>query len=400
MISVEVARENLLSGIRPVGTEVIPLAQATGRILAEDLAARVSHPPVAVSAMDGYAVRAADIAQVPRKLDVIGLSAAGSAFTGTVGAGQCIRIFTGAPLPQGADAVIMQENTRKDGRVVEILTTAAAGRHVRPEGLDFKTGDVLIPAGTIMGGRSIGLAAAMNVPNLVVRRKPRIAILSTGDEIVLPGDQPGPAQIVGSNGPGLAAMVTALGAEAIHLGIAKDTRESLDSMIKAAAGADMLVTTGGASVGDYDLVQDALKDAGMNLGFYKVAMRPGKPLMFGDMKGVPVLGLPGNPVSAMVCSIIFLEPAIRALTGRSTVTQAINAILGRDLGPNDERMEFMRASLERTDDGLVVALPFEQQDSAVLSGLARANCLLVRPPHAPTAQMGEMVQVIPLPPTL
>jgi molybdopterin molybdotransferase len=350
--------------------------------------------------MDGYAVRATDIAQVPRKLDMIGLSAAGSAFAGTVGTGQCIRIFTGAPLPQGADAVIMQENTRKDGQVVEILTTAAPGRHVRPEGLDFKTGDILIPAGPIMGGRTIGLAAAMNVPNLRVRRKPRIAILSTGDEIVLPGDQPGPFQIVGSNGPGLAAMVTALGADAIHLGIAKDTRESLDSMIKAAAGADMLVTTGGASVGDYDLVQDALKDAGMNLGFYKVAMRPGKPLMFGDMKGVPVLGLPGNPVSAMVCAIIFLEPAIRALTGRSTVTQAINAILGRDLAPNDERMEFMRASLERTDDGLVVALPFEQQDSAVLSGLARANCLLVRPPHAPTAQVGDMVQVIPLPPTL
>jgi molybdopterin molybdotransferase len=400
MISVEVARETLLTGLKPVGTEVIPLAQAAGRILAEDLTARVSHPPVAVSAMDGYAVRAADLAQVPRKLDVIGLSAAGSAFAGSVGPGQCIRIFTGAPVPQGADAVIMQENTRKDGERVEFLTNGPPGRHVRPAGLDFTVGDVLIPAGTIMGGRTVGLAAAMNVPNLLVRRRPRIAILSTGDEIVLPGDQPGPSQIVGSNGPGLAAMVAALGAEAIHLGIARDTRDSLDTLIKAAAGADMLVTTGGASVGDYDLVQDALKDAGMNLGFYKVAMRPGKPLMFGDMKGIPVLGLPGNPVSAMVCAIIFLEPAIRALTGRSTVTQAINALLGRDLPPNDERMEFMRGTLERTDDGLVVALPFEQQDSAVISGLARATCLVVRPPHAPTAQMGDMVQVIPLPATL
>jgi molybdopterin molybdotransferase len=400
MISVEVARESLLAGIRPVGTEVVPLAQAVGRILAEDLSARVSHPPVAVSAMDGYAVRAADVAAVPCRLALIGQSAAGSAFDGAVDCGQCVRIFTGAPLPAGADAVIMQENTRKDGTSVEILTSAPAGRHVRPAGLDFRTGDMLITAGTVMGGRAIGLAAAMNVPNLVVRRKPRIAILSTGDEIVLPGDQPGPAQIIGSNGPGLAAMVTALGADPIHLGIAKDSRESLDAMIRAAAGADMLVTTGGASVGDYDLVQDALKDAGMNLGFYKVAMRPGKPLMFGDMNGVPVLGLPGNPVSAMVCAIIFLEPAIRALTGRSTVTQAINALLGRDLPPNDERMEFMRATLERTDDGLVVALPFEQQDSAVLSGLARATCLLVRPPHAPTAQAGEVVQVIPLPPVL
>ncbi|KIL99382.1 Molybdopterin biosynthesis protein MoeA [Paramagnetospirillum magnetotacticum MS-1] len=400
MISVEVARETLLTGIKPVGTEVISLSQATGRILAEDLTARVSHPPVAVSAMDGYAVRAEDLAQVPHTLQMIGQSAAGAAFTGTVGPGQCIRIFTGAPVPKGADAVIMQENTRRDAERIEILTSAPAGRHVRPAGLDFAAGDMLIPAGTVMGGRTVGLAAAMNIPNLLVRRKPRIAILSTGDEIVLPGDQPGPSQIVGSNGPGLAAMVTALGAEAIHLGIAKDTRDSLDTMIKAAAGADMLVTTGGASVGDYDLVQDALKSAGMNLGFYQVAMRPGKPLMFGDMKGIPVLGLPGNPVSSMVCAIIFLEPAIRALTGRSTVTQAINALLGRDLPPNDARMEFMRGTLERTDDGLVVALPFEQQDSAVISGLARATCLVVRPPHAPTAQMGDMVQVIPLPAVL
>lgn len=400
MISVEVARETILAGIRPVGTEVIGLAQACGRVLAEDLVARVSHPPVAVSAMDGYALRAADLGALPRRLAVIGLSAAGAPFAGRVGDGETVRIFTGAAIPEGADTVIMQENVRRDEETVEILTGAPAGRHVRAAGLDFSTGDMLLPAGTLLGGRSIGLAAAMNCPNLLVRRKPRVAILSTGDEIVLPGDPMGPAQIVGSNGPGLAAMVMALGAEPIHLGIAKDTRESLRSMIGAARGADLLVTTGGASVGDYDLVQDALTEAGMALNFYKVAMRPGKPLMFGDLNGIPVLGLPGNPVSAMVCAIIFMEPILRALTGRSTVTQAINALLGRDLPPNDERMEFMRATLERTDQGVVVAMPLEQQDSAVLSGLARATCLLVRPPHAPTAQVGEMVQVIPLPAVL
>ena len=400
MISVEVARESILAGITPVGTEVVGLAQAVGRILAEDLTARVSHPPVAVSAMDGYAVRADDLAVVPRTLAIIGTSAAGAPFGAAMTSGQTVRIFTGAALPEGADAVIMQENTRRDGDSVEILTGAPTGRHVRAAGLDFKTGDMLLPANTLLGARAIGLAAAMNIPNLQVRRKPRIAILSTGDEIVLPGDAMGPTQIVGSNGPGLAAMVAALGGEPIHLGIAKDTRESLKTMIEAARGADMLVTTGGASVGDYDLVQDALSAAGMTLNFYKVAMRPGKPLMFGHMGATPVLGLPGNPVSAMVCAYIFLEPAIRALTGRSTVTQAINALLGRDLPPNDERMEFMRATLERTDDGLVMAIPLEQQDSAVISGLARANCLLVRQPHAPTAQVGDMVQVIPLPAVL
>ncbi|MBI3444801.1 MAG: molybdopterin molybdotransferase MoeA [Magnetospirillum sp.] len=400
MISVEVARETILAGIQPVGTEVIGLNQAVGRILAEDLVARVSHPPVAVSAMDGYALKAADLAPLPRRLKVIGLSAAGAPFAGTVSEGETVRIFTGAAIPPGADTVIMQENVRKDDDSVEILTGAPVGRHVRPAGLDFSTGDMLLPVGTLMGARAVGLAAAMNCPNLTVRRRPRIAILSTGDEIVLPGDPMEATQIVGSNGPGLAAMVSALGGEPIHLGIAKDSRESLRTMISAARGADLLVTTGGASVGDFDLVQDALTEAGMKLNFYKVAMRPGKPLMFGDMKGIPVLGLPGNPVSAMVCAIIFMEPILRALNGRSTVTQAINALLGRDLPPNDERMEFMRATLERTDQGLVVAMPLEQQDSAVLSGLARATCLLVRAPHAPTALVGDMVQVIPLPPVL
>ena len=394
MISVETARETVLAGIRPVATEVVGLAQAVGRVLAEDLAARVSHPPVAVSAMDGYAVRASDLDSVPATLTVMGESAAGSPFGGTVGAGQAVRIFTGAALPQGADTVVMQEDTGRDGDKVEIRVSLMAGKFVRAPGLDFKTGDVLLRAGTVLEGRSIGLAAAMNIPWLTVRRKPRIAILSTGDEIAMPGEPLGPTQIVSSNGPGLAAAVEGMGGEAVHLGIAKDTRQSLDSMIGAAAGCDLLVTTGGASVGDYDLVQDALRDAGLDLGFYTVAMRPGKPMMFGNLKGVPVLGLPGNPVSAMIGSVIFLRPMVRAMLGLSTATETVTARLGRDLPANDLRQDYLRASMERGGDGVLVVTPFQLQDSAVLSGMVRATCLVVRPPQAPEAEAGDTVDVI------
>jgi molybdopterin molybdotransferase len=392
MISVETARATVLAGIRPVATEVVGLAQAVGRVLAEDLAARVSHPPVAVSAMDGYAVRSGD----QTSLAVIGQSAAGAPFAGVVEAGQAVRIFTGAAMPTGADAVVMQEDTIRQGDTVEIRVTVAAGKFVRAPGLDFKTGDVLLRAGTVMDGRGIGLAAAMNIPWLTVRRRPRIAILSTGDEIVMPGEPLGPTQIVSSNGPGLAATVTALGGEAVHLGIARDTRESLDAMIASAAGCDLLVTTGGASVGDYDLVQDALTGAGLTLGFYTVAMRPGKPMMFGNLKGVPVLGLPGNPVSAMIGAVIFLQPMIRAMQGLSSATEMLPARLGRDLPGNDVRQDYLRASWERGADGVQVATPFQVQDSAVLSGMARADCLVVRPPHAPAAKAGDMVQIIAL----
>ncbi|TAN61190.1 MAG: molybdopterin molybdenumtransferase MoeA, partial [Magnetospirillum sp.] len=260
----------------------------------------------------------------------------------------------------------------------------------------FKTGDVLLRAGTVMDGRSIGLAAAMNIPWLTVRRRPRIAILSTGDEIAMPGEPLGPTMIVSSNGPGLTAMVTGLGAEAVHLGIARDTRDSLDAMIAAAAGCDLLVTTGGASVGDYDLVQDALTQAGLALGFYTVAMRPGKPMMFGRLKGVPVLGLPGNPVSAMVGGVIFLQPMVRAMLGLSSTIDMVPARLGRDLAVNDARQDYLRSSLERGGDGMLTATPFPLQDSAVLSGLVRADCLVVRPPHAPAAKAGDPVEVIVL----
>jgi len=397
MISVEVALERVLAGLKPAAPEMIALPSALGRVLAEDVAARVAHPPMDVSAMDGYAVLAADLAQIPARLSVIGESAAGRPFVGSIKAGQAIRIFTGAAMPAGADCVVMQEDTARDGGTVIINVAQQAGKHIRPKGLDFSPGTLGLKAGTVLGPRQIGLAAAMNVPWLSVRRKPRVAILSTGDEIAMPGEPLGPAQIVSSNGPALAALVTALGGEAVQLGIARDSRESLTAMVSAAAGCDLLVTSGGASVGDYDLVQDVLAEQGLKLDFWKIAMRPGKPLMFGRLKHVPVLGLPGNPVSALVCAYVFLAPMLRSMQGLPATNELVPATLGAPMRANDARQEYARASLERRPDGQLVATPHSRQDSAVVSGLAAAQAFILRPPHAPDAQAGDPVSVIPLP---
>lgn len=394
MISVEVARERVLAGVRPVGNEQVSISQAVGRILAEDVAARVSHPPVTVSAMDGYAVRASDVQTIPVTLSLIGESAAGRAFAGRVETGQAVRIFTGAPLPDGADAVVIQENTQKGGDAVTVLEGVSAGTFVRSAGLDFATGEVLVKAGRRLTARDIGLIAAMNVPWLMVRRRPRIAILSTGDELVMPGDPLGPSQIIGSNGPALAAFVTACGGEPILLGTALDSTESLRVMAAGARGADLLVTSGGASVGDYDLVQSALGEIGLKVDFYKIAMRPGKPLMFGNVGDVPVLGVPGNPVSALVCAYVFLGPAMRRMVGQPAEVETARAVLTRDLPANDQRRDHLRADLSRQPDGRWAATPFDRQDSAVMSGLAKAGCLVLRPPFAPAAKAGDLVDVM------
>lgn len=396
MISVEEARQRILAGIRPVPDEQTGIAQAVGRVLAQDVRARVSHPPVAVSSMDGYAVRAADVATVPAELALIGESAAGRAFPGSLNPGQAVRIFTGAPMPYGADAVVMQENTRKGEGTVTILESVRAGHFVRPAGLDFAVGDAPLKAGRRLGARDVGLIAAMNVPWIMVKRPPRVAILSTGDELVMPGEPIGPSQIIGSNGLALAAFVTAMGGEATILGTALDSEESLRAMTAGARGADLLVTSGGASVGDYDLVQSALDDIGLQVDFYKVAMRPGKPLMFGSIGEVPVLGVPGNPVSALVCAYMFLGPALRKMVGLPAEVGTVPAILGRDLGANDRRQDHLRATLSHRDDGALVATPFDRQDSAMMSGLALADGLVVRAPFAPAARAGEAVDVIPL----
>ncbi len=398
MISVADALARITGALEPVPTEQVSVADSLGRVLARDVVSRVTQPPSDVSSMDGYAVRAADLAKVPVTLKLIGEAPAGGAHEGTVGPGQSVRIFTGGPLPKGADSVVMQENTESDGKTVTILEAVRKGRFVRPAGLDFKEGDTGVSAGRVLNAREVGLAASMNVPWLTVRRRPRVAILATGDEVVMPGDPLGPNQIISSNGLVLAAFVRAHGGVPQDLGIAGDTVEALQTMAGGARGADILVTTGGASVGEHDLVQSALGGTGLEVNFWKIAMRPGKPVIFGHYHGTPFLGLPGNPVSSLVCAVLYLGPAMDKLLGLERDDgPAPTARLGRDLGANDFRQDYLRARLSYNEDGELVATPFEMQDSSMLLTLARADCLIVRAPEAPPAAAGERVEIIPLP---
>lgn len=403
MIPVEEAIARIVRAFEPLPPETVALDDALGRVLAEDARARLTQPPVAVSAMDGYAVRSAEVEKTPVRLRLVGAAPAGGAYEGTLGPGQAVRIFTGGSMPAGADTVVIQENVKvlsKDG--IEVLEGAPRGRFVRPAGLDFKVGQTGIAAGRRLGARDIGLAAAMNIPWLKVRRKPRVAVLATGDEIVLPGEAVGPHQIVSSNSPGLCAAVRALGGEPINLGIAPDEPDELKGLLAAAGRADLLVTTGGVSVGERDLVRRALKELGFEPDFWKIAMRPGKPVTFGWLRGLPVLGLPGNPVSALVCALVLVEPALARMLGltESERPRLEAARLGRDLPQNDERQEYLRAELVEDGAGLSVATPFEAQDSAMLATLARARCLIVRGPHAPAIRAGERVQILRFSPAL
>ena len=347
--------------------------------------------------MDGYAVRAADVARLPATLAVIGEAAAGHPFSGAVGAGQAVRIFTGAPVPEGADAIVIQENAERDGAHVVVGEGAIETGHVRRRGFDFKEGDTLLAAGRRIGPREISLAAAMGHGEIAVRRRPRIAILSTGDELVAPGTRPGPGQIVASNHLGIAALAEAAGAECRQLGIARDTAADLDAHFARAQGADIIVTSGGASVGDHDLVAPVLQSRGMALAFWKIAMRPGKPLMFGRMGQSRVLGLPGNPVSSLVCSRIFLLPLIRALLGQpATAERPTQVRLGVPLEANGPRQHYMRAVSRPGPDGQPEVVPVRSQDSSLLAPLAEADYLLVRQPRAPAVPAGGLVDVLAL----
>ncbi len=395
MISVEEARRRLLAPLAPLAAEQVALSDAVGRVLAEDVAARRTQPPFAVSAMDGYAVRAADVVSVPARLKVVGSVPAGQAYAGAVGRGEAVRIFTGAPVPSGADAIVIQEDTERDGDIVTVREAAPEGHYVRPAGLDFRAGDVGLRAGRLLTARDVGLAAAMNRPWLSLRRRPRIAILPTGDEVVMPGDPVGPNQIVSSNGLALAALVTQCGGIPVHLPIAPDDSTALQRIAAGAAGADFLVTTGGASVGEHDLVRDALQASGLALDFWKIAMRPGKPLMVGRYRDTPMMGLPGNPVSTLVCGLLFLKPAIERLLGRATAeAPPVRARLAVALPANDRRQDYLRATLARGPDGTLEARPFDKQDSAMMSLLARADCLVVRQPLASAAAPGDSVEII------
>lgn len=397
MISAAEALRQIIAAMKPTCAEQVALPDALGRILAEDVIARLTQPWADVSAMDGYAVRQEDVGQVPATLKVIGESAAGGSFEGVVGKGDAVRIFTGAPVPKGTDTIIIQEDTEQTGDTISVLESAPAGKFVRPAGLDFKADTVLLHAGSLMSARNLGLAAAANVPWVKVRRKPRIAHIATGNEVVMPGDTLGDNQIISSNSVMLSAFIKVLGGEPLDLGIARDTVDSLTERVQAAKQADMLITIGGASVGDYDLVGQVLLQEGLELAFDKVAMRPGKPVIFGLLDGMPVLGMPGNPVSVGVSSAVFLRPAIEAmLSVPATDTPLQTAQLAIDLGANDVRQEYMRATLRIGADGEHLVTPFSKQDSAMLAKFAAADCLVIRAPFAPPAKAGDTVDIIPL----
>jgi len=395
LLSAEDATAQLLDGVKALASETVGLDAALGRVLATDLAATRTQPPFPASAMDGYAVRAADAAAEDAKLTMIGTSRAGERFDGALGPGEAVRIFTGAPVPDGADAILIQENAEREGNTVTVTVPVSEGLHVRPAGLDFKKDERLLAAGLVLGSRGIALAASMNYAQVPVRRRPRVAILATGDELVPPGGDPGPDQIISSNSAGIAALVREAGGDPVDLGIAPDDVAAIGDAVARADDADILTLIGGASVGDHDLVQKALVQRGMTLDFWRIAMRPGKPLMVGHLQAMRVLGLPGNPVSAMVCGHIFLKPLIRALLGLTPGPVAQTAILGADMAANDRRQDYVRAELA-SQDGRTVATPFKRQDSSMMATLARADALIVRPPFAEAAKIGTSVPTIRL----
>ena len=396
LLSVAEALARVTQGLEPLESERVKLEQARGRVLAEDIAAHLTQPPFDASAMDGYAVRAADVAILPATLRLIGEALAGRGFDREVKQGEAVRIFTGAPVPKGADTVVIQENTEVAPGVVTV-NDAAPRRHIRPRGQDFTKGEVLLRAGTRLGPRELMLAAAMNHAELPVRRKPKVAILATGDEVVPPGTALDRDQIVSSVPAGLAALIEAQGGEPMSLGIAQDTAESIVTLASTGSAADILVTVGGASVGERDLVSAALRSEGMELDFWKIAMRPGKPLLYGRLGNQRVLGVPGNPVSALICGLVFLVPMLHRLLGlREGARGPHEAVLGQALEANGPREHYMRAASTWRPGGERLVTPLAAQDSALMADFARADCLIVRPPDAPALAAGERVTIIPL----
>jgi molybdopterin molybdotransferase len=396
LLSVAEALARVTQGLEPLESERVKLEQARGRVLAEDIAAHLTQPPFDASAMDGYAVRAADVAVLPATLRLIGEALAGRGFDGEVKQGEAVRIFTGAPVPKGADTVAIQENTEVAPGVVTV-NDAAPRRHIRPRGQDFTKGEVLLRAGTRLSPRELMLAAAMNHAELPVRRKPKVAILATGDEVVPPGTALDRDQIVSSVPAGLAALIEAQGGEPMSLGIAQDSAESIVTLASTGSAADILVTVGGASVGERDLVSAALRSEGMELDFWNIAMRPGKPLLYGRLGNQRVLGVPGNPVAALICGLVFLVPMLHRLLGlREGARGPHEAVLGQALEANGPREHYMRAASTWRPNGERLVTPLAAQDSALMADFARADCLIVRPPDAPALAAGERVTIIQL----
>ncbi len=390
MITVTDALAQIFSLVKPLETEVIPLAKAAGRTLAEPAVASRDQPPFASSAMDGYAVQGVEV-EDDVMFKVIGESAAGHRFDGEIKAGQAVRIFTGAPVPKGATRVVIQEDVTRNGDLITLGRELDQSDYIRPAGGDFKSGDTL-DAPRVLTPSDIALLASMNIASVTVARRPIVALMATGDELVMPGENPGPDQIMASNNFGLAALIEQHGGEARMLPIARDNQASLEAAFGLCEGADLIVTIGGASVGDHDLVGQVAGDLGLDRAFYKIAMRPGKPLMAGTINGVPMIGLPGNPVSSMVCGHIFILPALRVMLrfdAEPRVRQT--AILSEDMPANGQREHYMRATVKGDE-----ITPSARQDSALLSVLANANALLIRPVDAPAISKGDRVDYIAL----
>ncbi len=392
MISVAEALDRLFALASPLEVETVPLAEGAGRVLAEDVQSRMTQPPFASSAMDGYAVRNAE-AQPGMSLKVIGESAAGDRHDGALGPGEAVRIFTGAPVPEGADAILIQEDADRNGDTITVRDNRDTATYIRPAGGDFTKGDRLT-APHRLSPVDLSLLASMNIPEIPVTRRPVVALIATGNELVMPGETPSPDQIIASNSFALKALLEALGAECRMLPIAKDTPESLRQVLDLSAGADLIVTLGGASVGDYDIVQDVAVERGLEVDFYKVAMQPGKPLMAGKIGGVPMVGLPGNPVSTIVCGHVFLRPMLDVMLGLPArpLPREVG-MLGEDIGPNGVREQYLRAVGTLTDAGWQI-VPFKRQDSSLLSVLSQANVLMVRKPNDPALETGTAVEFI------
>lgn len=397
------AQSRLLDKAKPVSqTERVPLVEATRRVLAADLTARLTQPPFNASAMDGYALRAEDAGEPGTILKVIGTSAAGYAFDGAIGKGEAVRIFTGAPIPSGADSILLQEDAEKLDDGIRTTYPVRQGQHVRPRGQDFTEGEAVLTAGTVLDFSRLTVAAAMNHAELTVFRRPLVAILATGDELVAPGMTPAAAQIIASNTFGVSALVREAGGEVLDLGIVPDDKAAIAAAIDRArfTRADVIVTLGGASVGDRDLVQATLIEAGMQLDFWRIAMRPGKPLMVGNFGETHVLGLPGNPVSTLVCGLLFLEPLVRKLAGLPPMKRESTAEAAVVLPANDQRQDYVRARLTRSSAGAWLVEPFSKQDSSMMKIFAHSDCLIVRPPHAPELPAGMPCPVLLLRPDL
>ncbi len=397
------ARAILLEGAGPVGQEEIHILEAAGRVLAEDVISRRTQPPFPASAMDGYALRTEDVSEVPTVLRVIGISAAGHPYKGTVSKGEAVRIFTGGAVPEGADTIVIQEDTDAGDGSVEILETPKPNQHIRKAGLDFSKGERLLFAGDLLDPQRLALAASMNCPFVKVYRKPVVGILATGDELVAPGGELSDGQIIASNTFGLSAMIADAGADILNMEIARDDRGALAAKFEEAiaAGADLIVTTGGASVGDHDLVFPVLSEMGAEFDFAKIAMKPGKPFLSGFMmregRKIRLLGLAGNPVSSIVAGYMFVRPLVNALAGRqASLVNPVACILGSDLPPNGPREDYQRASAERSADGQIVVKPLDIQDSSMLAALVLSDALLVRLPDAPAAKTGDPAMAVML----